>query len=195
MESASAKKGAASDRGFHRLRIAVALVLLAAAAAKCHQYCTEPILGTGILSARWFLIGVVECESLFSLWLLAGILPKVTWTAALTCFSAFACVSLWKGLAGETTCQCFGAVLPLNPWYTATLDLAIVASLLRWRPREPLFAANIRQVLTRAVAVLVIWLSVGVPAAYAMGSYTDTTLSDAGEVIGNGKIVVLRPET
>jgi len=28
-----------------------------------------------------------------------------------------------------------------------------------------------------------------------MGRYTDTTLSDAGEIIGNGKVVVLKPET
>ena len=41
---------------------------------------------------------------------------------------------------------------------------------------------------------VLLWLSLGIPAAFAMSSYTDTTLSDAGEIIGDGKTVVLEPE-
>jgi hypothetical protein len=72
--------------------------------------------------------------------------------------------------------------------------LAIVVSLLRWQPKGP-SAANIRQLFVRATCVLVGWLAVGVPAAFAMGSYTETILSDAGEIIGDGNVVVLKPET
>ena len=46
----------------------------------------------------------------------------------------------------------------------------------------------------RVVGVLAAWLVVGLPAAYAMTSYTPTTLSDAGDIIGDGKVVVLEPE-
>jgi hypothetical protein len=123
--------------GWHVVRVVVALVLLVAAATKCHQCCTGPIPGSGILSARWFVICLVEAEWLGSLGLLllAGILPKPAWAAALACFSAFALVSLGKGLAGEASCGCFGR-WELNPFLTATTDAAIVASLLRWRPKQ-----------------------------------------------------------
>jgi hypothetical protein len=40
---------------------------------------------------------------------------------------------------------------------------------------------------------LSIWLLIGIPAAL-VGSYVDSTLSDAGEIIGGGKVVVLEPK-
>ena len=50
--------------------------------------------------------------------------------------------------------------------------------------------------LTRpAIPVLLLWLAIGVPAVYAMEAYAEATLSDAGEIPGDGKTVVLRPET
>jgi hypothetical protein len=158
---------------------------------------------TSLLESRWFLIAVVEFELFFGLWLLSGLFPSsfgreaggegLTWLAALGCFSLFACVSLYKALSGAASCGCFGPVR-VNPWYTTTLDVALVAALLRWRPNG-LSDLKFRQLATRTACVLLAWLSVGLPAAYAMGSYSDTTLSDAGEVIGDGRIVVLEPET
>jgi hypothetical protein len=86
--------------------------------------------------------------------------------------------------------------VPVNPWYTTTLDLAIVLSLLHWRPKgqDVPFTTNFRHLLVRAVAVFAVWLAVGLPAAVAMVHYADTTLSEAGDIIGNGKIVVLEPK-
>jgi hypothetical protein len=43
--------------------------------------------------------------------------------------------------------------------------------------------------------VLAVWLFLGLPAGIAMGSYADTTLSEAGHVMGNGNIVVLKPDS
>ena len=80
-------------------------------------------------------MATVEFELFFGLWLLAGILPKPTWAAALVCFGLFACVSLYKALSGYASCGCFGRV-PVSPWYTVTFDLAIIASLVRWRPKR-----------------------------------------------------------
>jgi len=121
--------------GYDVVRIVLGLVLLTAAALKGHQLATEPVAGTGLLTSRWFLIGVVEFEFFFGLWLLAGPYPKWTWAAAFCCFALFAGVSLWKGLSGEACCGCFGRV-PVNPWYTLILDLAAVGALLCWRPRR-----------------------------------------------------------
>jgi hypothetical protein len=139
----------------------------------------------------------VEFELFFGLWLLSGILPKPTWAVAMVLFGLFTCVSFYKALSGHATCGCFGRV-PVNPWYTTTLDVSIVLSLLRWRPRglsRFSFDENgTVPFLGRAMSVLAAWLLVGLPAAFAMGSYTDTTLSDAGETFGRGNIIVFEPE-
>lgn len=179
------------NRGWNLVRIAVAVVLLVAAGLKTHQLATEPIVGTSILDSRWLLMATVEFELFFGLWLLANLMPRATWTAAVGCFAAFTCVSLYKALSGEASCGCFGR-LPVNPWITSGLDLAILASLLKWRPRG-LSPSHI-PTFSRFAVIAVCWLAVGLPAGYAMGSYTDTTLSNAGQIIGNGKVVVLEPE-
>jgi hypothetical protein len=182
--------------GYDVVRIAVGLLLLTAAALKAHQLATEPILGTGLLDSRWLLMATVEFEFLLGLCLLGNIWPKPTWVVALACFGMFTCVSLCKAVSGYASCGCFGSV-PVNPWYTAALDVLVLFLLVRRQPKgqEPLFAVRLRKMPARGVAVLAIWVSVGAPVAFAMGRYTDTTLSAAGEIIGNDKIIVLRPET
>jgi hypothetical protein len=161
--------------GYDVVRIALGLLLLTAAGLKAYQLATEPIPGTGLLDSRWLLMATVEFELFFGLWLLANIWPKPTWAAALACFGVFTCVSLYKALSGHATCGCFGRVA-VNPWYAGTLDLAVIVSLLCWRPRMSLFA------IRRAIVLLAIWLPVGVTVALAMGNYTDTTLSENGSL-------------
>ncbi|MGO8697226.1 MAG: MauE/DoxX family redox-associated membrane protein, partial [Limisphaerales bacterium] len=167
-----------------------------AAGLKGYQLATEPLLGTGFLDSRWLLTMTVEFELLFGLWLLANLWPKLSWAAAMGCFSLFTCVSFYKALSGYPTCGCFGR-LPVNPWWTATLDLVVIFSLLRWQPKgeDALFAIRLGQLRLRAVGVLAVWLFIAVPTAIAIGRYTDTTLSEAGEIVGDGKIVILKPET
>jgi hypothetical protein len=173
----------------------VALILLLAGGLKAHQLATEPVMGSGLLDNRWLLTATVEFEILFSFWLLSGTLPKPTWALTLVLFSAFSCVSFYKALSGHATCGCFGRV-QVNPWYTTTLDVSIILSLLCWRPKgqEPLFLIDFRHLAVRTAGVMAAWLLVGLPAAFAMASCSETTLSDAGEIIGDGKIVVLEPE-
>lgn len=97
--------------GYDAVRILLGLVLLTAAGLKGHQVATEPILETGLLNSRWFLIGVVEFELLFGLWLLVGLYPAATRLAAILCFARLAVVSLAKGLSGESSCGCCRACL------------------------------------------------------------------------------------
>jgi hypothetical protein len=181
--------------GYDLVRIALGILLLTAAGLKAHQLATEPVAGTGLLDSGWLLMATVEFELFFGLWLLANLWPKPTWAAALACFSLFACVSLYKALSGYATCGCFGSVA-VNPWYTVTLDLVIVLSLLRWRPngQGPVFATHFREVCLRAIAVLVMWLSVGLPAAFAMVSHTTAILNKDGIILGDGNLVVLEPQ-
>ena len=164
--------------GYDAVRVAVGILLLTAAGLKGYQLATEPLLGTGFLDSRWLLTMTVEFELLFGLWLLANIWPKLSWAAAMGCFSLFTCISLYKALSGYTTCGCFGR-LPVNPWWTATLDLVVVFSLLRWRPKgqDWLFFVHFNEFGLRTVAVLSVWLVLGLTAAFAIGKYTPATLS------------------
>jgi len=173
--------------GHDAVRIVAATVLLTAAGLKAHQLATEPFLGTSMLDSRWLLGVVVESELLFGLWLLGNVTPRTSWAGAVGLFGLFAGVSLYKALAGYAACGCFGRVA-VNPWYTAALDLALVLALLRRRPKTSFFS------IRRAIAIVVLWLLVGVPAAYVMGGYEAAILSEAGEVVGDGRVVILEPE-
>ncbi len=190
------KLGLGRFAGYDVVRVILGLILLAAAVLKGHQLAREPVLGTGLLDSRFFLIGVVEFEFLFGLWLLAGMYPKLTWLAAISCFACFASVSLAKALSGESSCGCFGRVA-VDPWYTLGLDTVAVIALLRWEPvgTEPRSLTSFRSALLRVGCVAAVWLIVGIPAGMVMGSQNATTFSEAGEILGEGDFVVLEPET
>ena len=156
MESATE---ATPNRGYHLVRIAVAVLLLTASVLKCWQLATEPIIGNSLLESRWLLMATVEFELFFGIWLLANIWAKPTWAAALACFGLFTCVSLCKAISGHATCGCFGRV-PVNPWFTTTLDLGVIIALLRWRP-----SGRDQVSFSRLATVLCLGTIIGMPAA------------------------------
>ncbi|MCR4412538.1 MAG: hypothetical protein NUV77_08965 [Thermoguttaceae bacterium] len=108
---------------------------MTAAALKAHQLLTEPVLGFGLLESRWFLLGVVLFEACLGVWLLLTVLARVSWAVALAVFVIFACVSAYKGIAGEMSCGCLGRV-KASPWIMVGMDMLIVALLVRCRPAE-----------------------------------------------------------
>jgi hypothetical protein len=183
------------------------VILLVAAGLKAHQLATDPFVTLAprpsslaplpsslapLLHSRPFLIGIVEFELLLGLLLLSGILPRLTYASSVLCFGGFALVSLYKAISGYASCGCFGRV-PVNPWYTFALDAAAVVALLRWRPRGP---SRIHvPAFARSAAVLAVWLLVGTPVALATWSRPAATLTDLGEVLAGGRIVILKPET
>jgi len=63
--------------GFDVVRVVAALLLLVAAALKTHQLSTEPVIGTGLIESRPFLMATVEFELLFGVWLISGLLPSL----------------------------------------------------------------------------------------------------------------------
>ena len=207
--------------GYDVVRILAAFVLLTAAFLKAYALSTEPVIEHSMLDNRWLLMGLVEFELLFGFWLLANLTPRLTWLMLVGCFSAFTGVSLYKAFSGYASCGCFGRTA-VSPWYTSAGDCAFVISLLIWRPHllpspagrgtegeggrglsqfssdengtVPIIVQSVRVLLSRrTMAVLLAWLAIGLPAGYTMGAYTDATLSDAGTIIGTGKIVVLEP--
>lgn len=181
--------------GYDAVRVAVGVFLLIAAGLKGHQLATRPVAATELLDSRWLLIATVEFELLLGVGLVAGVLPRPTWALATACFGLFTCVSLYKAILGHTSCGCFGRV-PVNPWYTSTVDLAIVFSLLRWRPKTPVPSLNVDfpYLPFRTILVLVIGITCTFPIAFAIGGNSRAVLSDAGNIVGEKQIVVLDPE-
>jgi hypothetical protein len=176
------------------------LILLVAAGLKAHQLASDPFVTVAprpsslarFVHSRPFLTAVVECELLFGLVLLSGIVPRLTWALALLCFGGFALISLYKGISGCSTCGCFGRV-PVNPWYTFGLDVAAVLALLRWRPRG-LSTAHV-QTFSCFATIAALWFLVGAPVALATWCGPECALADLGEVLADGRMVVLKPET
>jgi hypothetical protein len=187
-------------QAYTAVRTVLAAILIGAAVLKGHQLATEPVLGSGLLSSRVFLITLVELEWLFGVWLVAGMYPKWTWRVAVGCFGLFACVSLYKGLSGDASCGCFGRVT-VSPWWTLTMDLAAVAALLLWAPREQAPKGEAAHgVLARRSRLfplgilLVVVLFAGISGAIAMASFRPAMLADDGVIIGPGNVIVLEPE-
>ena len=115
---------------------ALAVLLLAAAIMKGWQLLTEPMSNKGIWTNRAFLILTVEFEIALGIWLLSGLFKKAAWLAAITCFSLFSFITLYKALTGAESCGCFGSV-HVNPWITLlAIDLPAVALLSIFRPRD-----------------------------------------------------------
>ncbi|MCL2120127.1 MAG: hypothetical protein FWH27_17050 [Planctomycetaceae bacterium] len=190
--------------GFAQFRFVVAAILLLAAGLKAHQLSAAPlppvVQGSvftpmlELLNDRYFLMVVVVGEILFALVLIAGIWRQWMWLLSLLGFTAFMLVSLIKGLSGESSCHCFGAVTT-SPWITTFLDLAIVILLAIFRERIGWkFAFPDRKKL---VTVLIAWIVLAGTALFAMLSLKQEPHATLGtEFIGvDGKsTIMLEPE-
>lgn len=184
--------------GYDLVRLALAVVLLAAAALKGYQLATEPAFGTSLLESRWVLIILVECELLFGLWLVGNFHPRETRWLAVTCFTAFAVVSCYRGLVGAASCGCFGR-LHVNPWITLSLDVAAVLSLVHFVPplRADVDAGRYSLRLSlarRRLVTLLVWVLLGMPAAWGMANPRIDRLGVTGLIETDAEIVVLEPE-
>lgn len=178
--------------GFAVVRVVLGLILLAAAGLKAHQLATEPVPNVDIFSYRWSLTVQVQVEIVLGLWLLGGVHRRLLWLFATVCFAAFAAITLYKALAGQASCGCFGAVR-VNPWYTLTLDVAAVGALVLFRPDLRL-RRRVRLYWPRLTAAVVLALAAGIAAGVAIARYEPATVSDEGDIIGDDKRVVLEPD-
>ena len=115
---------------------ALAVLLLTGAIMKGWQLLTEPMSNKDIWTNRAFLILTVEFEIALGIWLLSGLFKKGAWLAAITCFSLFSFITLYKALTGAESCGCFGSA-HVNPWITLlAIDLPAVALLSIFRPKD-----------------------------------------------------------
>ena len=174
---------------YDAVRVLVAVVLLTTAGLKGYQLATEPVRAAGLFESRWFLIGLVELELCFGLWLLSGSRPKLAWRAAVLCFGVFACVSAFKGVSGEASCGCFGRV-SVNPWYTFALDLGLMGLLVAFPPAR----APGRTWRIPAWVCVLAFAGVGLPGAVAMASFRPASVSPQGGIPEESRLVLLAPE-
>ena len=175
--------------GYDTVRIAVGGLLLVAAGLKGYQLWSEPLITTGLLTSRWFLITVVEVEVLLGMCSLAAFVPFLTWFATLSCFTSFAAVSLAKAVLGEVSCGCFGRV-QIHPWFVFAFDANAVAALLLFPPHRIRWHLIVRGIDVNSfpgIVVLVGWLAIGAPGALAMGAL-GVAKNDVGDVYARGKV-------
>ena len=190
--------------GFAQFRFAVAGILLLAAGLKAYQLATaplQPVMQGSVftpllepLNDRYFLMAVVVGEILFALILVAGLWQQWTWFLSLLGFSAFALVSMVKGLSGESSCGCFGTVT-VNPWLTMVFDLVIVACLAVFRER--LDWTFPPPDLRKVSAVLVTWFVLAGLALFSMlslKSQPHATLGTKFVGIDGNVTIMLEPE-
>jgi uncharacterized membrane protein YphA (DoxX/SURF4 family) len=185
------------------IRFVIAAILLTAAFFKAYDL-TTPSLGEGLLHARWFKIFVVdfvvEFELILGVWLIFGLLPKLTWLVVIGLFSIFSVVSFYEAIQGSSSCGCFGEKVTINPGMMALSDLVITGLLLIFLPKKNIFCPKILLgELTalrhkgRIIAVIVIWLVVTVPMMFAMLSVSFVTLTEESPLLENEKSVLLEP--
>ena len=191
--------------GFAQFRFVVAGILFLAAGLKAYQLATAPLppVAPGsvftplleLLNNRNFLMTVVVGEILFALILVVDIWRQWAWFLSLLGFSAFALISMIKGLSGESSCGCFGTVT-VNPWITMGLDLVIVAFLAVFRERVDWTFPPVD--CKKVLIVLIAWLVLAGLALFGMLSLKQQPHATIGqEIIGadGRKMIVLEPET
>ena len=177
------------------LRVALSALFFFAASMKGAQLLTEPSIGEGIFHSRLFMTALVLGEFALALWLLLGILPRMTRYGLILLFSAFAFYSFYRAFVLKAdSCDCYGA-LKINPLVSAGIDISIVLVLFffcRRIPKGGVFPVK------GLVLSAVIWLSAAVPFLYFVNGSETKTISQIGvvqETSFGKKTILLQPET
>jgi hypothetical protein len=172
--------------------ISLGFLLLSAAFLKGYELLVALLPETSVWTSRAFRIAAIEVECLLGLWLPSGLRPRWARRAALATFLGFFAVSMSKTMAGEASCGCFGPV-PIPPLWIAALDFVAIVALWRWRPAGP----EERQVgarWLRCVAVLLLFLLVGVPGGVVLAVSRPVVLGADTRTDEHHFAVLLEPE-
>ena len=188
-------------RFFFVVPVAVGLLLLTAAVLKADGLPLEEKLHTGLLGNRLFLIGVIVGEILLAAWLLSGLAAACSRRVAMGLFGLFALVTLGKGLAGASSCGCFGR-FEINPWWTLLLDVGVFTGLWIFPPTgdaatRPCLAGRPghgKMPWASRAGVTVLCLLVAVAMTGRMIHSRASALDSEGVVAGPDGLVILEPE-
>lgn len=147
--------------GYTRIRVAVGLILIAAAASKTfwlHYGSAHPI---ELFFGYKFPVAIVAgVEFVVGCGVIYGWGDDFSWAASLAIFSAFIIMTAFRLFGGAVTCDCFGG-FGVAPQITLTLDVAVVAILLTNRPpRAQDSTAALRARRWRRSASIVCYLAI-----------------------------------
>ncbi|NQT12329.1 MAG: hypothetical protein HQ582_06260 [Planctomycetes bacterium] len=101
-------------------------------------------------------------------------------------------MAAYRAISGEASCGCFGKV-PVNPWYTLSLDVALVGLLLVFPPARATPGSKRIWGLPGWICAVVA-IVVGIPGALAMGTSRAALPSAEGGLQGQDGLVLLMPE-
>ena len=129
----TSQTGSLRTRAFLFVRVILGVVLLVAAWLKVQGLASSPASPESAFGSSRLYFATIEVEIILGLWLLSGWWARAVRVVSLVCFTAFAGMSLYLGLIGQSSCGCFGEV-KVNPWLTLGLDSAAVVALLLTKP-------------------------------------------------------------
>lgn len=175
----------------HSARItfaSIAAILLIAAILKAHQLLTEPLLA----GHRGLSVLLVQLELLFAIWLLAGRSARLARMAVIILFLVFAVVSLYRGISGESSCGCFGAV-KVSPWISLLLDVLVIATAGSVSPK--MVSAHHRRLPSlKPVPLILAYVGIAACSSFFLLSFHPTTLSAKGLLLGDSSFILADPE-
>ncbi|MCI0332051.1 MAG: peroxiredoxin family protein [Planctomycetes bacterium] len=139
----------------------------------------------------WLVLAAVEAELLVAFLLFTGLWPLFSWRAALILFIIFGLYSLYRISAGYESCGCFGP-LRTSPVWSLALNIGIISLLVA---RRQAFTERRRTSagIAKLCASTASYVVVGGLSVFVMIGSAQSLMIDDGSLIGNGKLVVLKP--
>jgi len=78
----------------------------------------------------------IKFELILGLWLLSDVAHVWSWITTIGFFGFLAFVSFRLGWLGQSSCGCLGRAITLHPWWAFSIDVAALAALALFRPRQ-----------------------------------------------------------
>lgn len=103
-------------------------LLLCAAVAKGYVLFRAPAAKFLVFGSYPATVALVCAEIMLASWLISGKLRELAIAVSIILFSIFAFYSFGRGLAGESSCSCFG-VFETSPWLSMSLDILAIGFL------------------------------------------------------------------
>lgn len=123
----------AAFSAYDLVRVAFALILVAAAMLKAHQISTDPAARAGLHGPVWMKTIAISAEIALAAWIVSNLYQRLAYRVSVTVVSVFALVSLYRAVLGQSDCGCFGTWV-IHPGWTLLLDISILIGLLIFPP-------------------------------------------------------------
>jgi hypothetical protein len=105
-----------------------AVLLVCSSLAKAYVLFRAPAAKLLVFGSYPITVALVCAEIMLASWLISGKLRKLAIAVSIILFSIFSVFSLQKGIAGESSCSCFG-MLETSPWLSMSLDILAIGCL------------------------------------------------------------------